>query len=113
PSPTPPAPTQQGTASPSHYHRPPATPSPSPHQAQPPGSIMTSNNTPPAGPPRLLKLLALRLSRRFYSPPSSCASYMSLACAYVFRDAVPGPWERLRCPSRLLGRCSRASSRRF
>ena len=41
-----------------HHHR---------HQAQPPGNIMTSSNTPPARQPRLLKLLALRLSRRFYS----------------------------------------------
>src|ERR1700678_4410363 len=49
-------------------------PWPSPRQAQPPGSITTSRNTPPARPPRLLKLLALRLSRRFYTlslqPPS-------------------------------------------
>ena len=68
PSPTPPAPTPQGTASPSHYHRPPTTPSPSRHQEQPPGNIMTSSNTPPTRRLRPLKLLALRLSRRFYRP---------------------------------------------
>jgi hypothetical protein len=54
-------------ASPSRYHSPSTAPSPSPPPTQPPGKPATSTNPPPTRQPHPLKLLALRLSRRFYS----------------------------------------------
>jgi len=68
PSPSRNAPTRPGRASPSRYHSASTAPSPSPPRLQPPGNPATSKNPPPARQPHPLKLLALRLSRRFYSP---------------------------------------------
>jgi hypothetical protein len=63
-----PAATRPGKASPSRYHSASTAPPPSPPLAQVPRNPRTSTNPPPARQPRPLKLLALRLSRRFYSP---------------------------------------------
>ena len=86
-SPTPPAPTPPGTASPSPYHRQPTTPSPSRHQAHPPGNFMTSSNRPLTGQPRLLKLLALGSADGFTALPS-CSRLIPLTYAYVVRGSI-------------------------